>query len=159
MAATAVLSSCSPHPTPHPDPPIAQAPKPIGVMKRSELPSCFAFISSRGFIMTPCRCSTRRWRRQAEGLHCVWRQTSGYAELIGDLIFRHRVTSRRSKNAIDRTTVVTQLRKLRLDSLDGSISHRAAFINGRGGRVRVVIVRIVIVGVIGQVIPREESFI
>src|SRR5881227_4268005 len=43
IAATDCLSSCSPQPNSQPDPPIAQAPKPIGVMKRSDLPSRLVF--------------------------------------------------------------------------------------------------------------------
>src|SRR4029077_4785452 len=83
---------------------------------------------------------------------------------------------------IDWTLVITELGELCLDSLDRGISHRRAIIcrgvivrlnaavvivrigvSGRGVIVRlnvsVVIVRIVVVGVIGQVIPREESSI
>src|SRR5438067_1879054 len=39
MAATESASSCGPQANAQPPPPIAQAPKPIGVMCRSELPS------------------------------------------------------------------------------------------------------------------------
>src|SRR6266404_1039250 len=45
MASTDCLSSCSPQPNSQPDPPIAQAPKPTGVMDKSELPSCFVLMS------------------------------------------------------------------------------------------------------------------
>src|SRR6266850_3702745 len=38
------LSSCAPQANSQPEPPIAQAPKPTGVMNRSEFPSCFVFI-------------------------------------------------------------------------------------------------------------------
>src|SRR5436853_459235 len=39
MAATESSSSCGPQANAHPPPPSAQAPKPTGVMSRSELPS------------------------------------------------------------------------------------------------------------------------
>src|SRR6267143_5415941 len=45
IAAADALSSCSPQPNSQPEPPMAQAPKPIGVINKSELPSCFVFIS------------------------------------------------------------------------------------------------------------------
>src|SRR2546422_10427182 len=38
------LSSCAPQANSQPEPPMAQAPKPTGVMNRSEFPSCFVFI-------------------------------------------------------------------------------------------------------------------
>jgi hypothetical protein len=44
MAATESRSACDPQPNSQPEPPIAQAPKPIGVMSRSELPSRGVFI-------------------------------------------------------------------------------------------------------------------
>src|SRR6266404_1992701 len=45
MASTDCLSSCSPQPNSQPDPPIAHAPKPTGVIDKSELPSFLVFIS------------------------------------------------------------------------------------------------------------------
>src|SRR5437762_5337075 len=45
IAATDALSSWSPQPNSQPEPPMAQAPKPTGVIDKSELPSCFVFIS------------------------------------------------------------------------------------------------------------------
>jgi hypothetical protein len=79
------------------------------------------------------------------------------------LILRQRVTRRRPENAIDWTVVITELGKPRLDSLDRRISRRRASIDVRGVivrlNVRVVVVRIVVVGVIRQVIPWKESVI
>src|SRR5262249_9673169 len=46
MAATESLSSWAPQANSQPAPPIAQAPKPIGVMDRSEFPSRFVFMVS-----------------------------------------------------------------------------------------------------------------
>src|SRR5438477_8348510 len=46
IAAIDALSSCSPQPNSQPEPPIAHAPKPTGVMDKSELPSFFVFIST-----------------------------------------------------------------------------------------------------------------
>src|SRR6266576_2540429 len=45
MAAIDALSSWSPQPNSQPEPPIAQAPKPMGVMPKSELPRRFVFMS------------------------------------------------------------------------------------------------------------------
>src|SRR5438067_13736385 len=46
MAAMESLSSWSPQANSQPEPPMAQAPKPIGVMNRSEFPSRFVFMVS-----------------------------------------------------------------------------------------------------------------
>ena len=79
------------------------------------------------------------------------------------MILRQRVTRRRTENAIDWTVVITELGKLRLDSLDGRISRRRTSINVRGVivrlNVRVVILWIIVVGVIRQVVPWKESVI
>src|SRR5262245_31593472 len=51
MAATLSASSCAPHANAHPPPPMAHAPKPIGVMERSEFPSrrfCMSFSYDDG---------------------------------------------------------------------------------------------------------------
>src|SRR6266403_5868570 len=45
IAAADALSSCSPQPNSQPEPPMAHAPKPMDVINKSELPSCFVFIS------------------------------------------------------------------------------------------------------------------
>src|SRR5262249_4854665 len=45
MAVMDALSSWSPQPNCQPEPPIAQAPKPTGVMLRSELPNGLVFMS------------------------------------------------------------------------------------------------------------------
>src|SRR5205823_13586168 len=82
-------------------------------------------------------------------------------QLVGDLVLRHRVTRRRSENAVDWAVVIAQLRELRLDSLDRGISRRNTVITGFRVIVRlilcVVIVGVVVVSVIRQVIPRIES--
>src|SRR5258708_7037644 len=44
IAAMESLSSCGPHAKAQSPPPMAHAPKPMGVRWRSELPSCFLFI-------------------------------------------------------------------------------------------------------------------
>src|SRR2546427_9855339 len=44
IAARESMSSWPPQANPQPPPPIAQAPKPIGVMNRSEFPSCLVFM-------------------------------------------------------------------------------------------------------------------
>ena len=79
------------------------------------------------------------------------------------MIFRHRVTRRRSENAIDWTVVIAQLSKPLLGSFDRGIRCRGTVINGLGVivrlTVRVVIVGVVVVGVIRQVISRVESVI
>ena len=79
------------------------------------------------------------------------------------MIIRHRVTRRRSENAIDWTIVIAQLSKLLLGSFDRGISRWDTVINGLRVIVRltvcVVIVRVVVVGVIRKVIPRVESVI
>src|SRR5260221_8071931 len=55
MAATDALSSWAPQANCQPEPPMAQAPKPTGVINRSEFPSCFVFIgpSVRVFMISP----------------------------------------------------------------------------------------------------------
>ena len=77
------------------------------------------------------------------------------------MIFRQRVTRRRTENAIDRPGIIAQLSKLRLDGFNRRIRCRDTVINRLGVIVRpnvgVVIVWIVVVGVIRQVVPREES--
>ena len=87
------------------------------------------------------------------------------------MILRQRITCRRPKNAIDWTVVITELGKLRLDSLDRLISRRHTIINGRGVIVRsnagvivrlivsVVIVGVVVVRIIGKIILRKKSVI
>src|SRR5262245_43704714 len=45
MAATESLSSWPPQANSQPEPPIAHAPNPIGVINRSELPNCFVFTT------------------------------------------------------------------------------------------------------------------
>ena len=52
MAATESLSSCAPQANSQPEPPMAQAPKPIGVMNRSEFPSRFVFMVSPSLSLT-----------------------------------------------------------------------------------------------------------
>src|ERR1700751_3481011 len=44
IAATESWSSWAPQANPQPEPPMAQAPKPIGVMYRSEFPNCLVFM-------------------------------------------------------------------------------------------------------------------
>src|ERR1700733_15168434 len=44
IAATELLSSWAPQPNSPPEPPMAQAPNPIGVMNRSELPNRLVFM-------------------------------------------------------------------------------------------------------------------
>lgn len=77
------------------------------------------------------------------------------------MIFRQRITRRRAENAIDWAVVITLLGKPRLGRLDRGISYGDTVINRLGVivrlNVRVVIVWVVIVGVIWQVVPREES--
>jgi len=81
--------------------------------------------------------------------------------VFGDLILRHGIACQRAENAVDRATVITQLRELRLDGGNRRISHRRTIINGRAAivrlTVRIVIVWVVVVGVIRKVIPRVES--
>ena len=76
------------------------------------------------------------------------------------MIFRHRVTRRRSENAIDWTVVIAQLSKPLLGSFDRGIRRRRS-VSGRIVIVRLnvsgVIIRIVVTGIIRQVIPRIES--
>src|SRR5205823_12674712 len=81
-----------------------------------------------------------------------------------DLIFRNSVTGSRTEKAIDWAVVVAQSSELRLHGLDRGISHRYSVINGLGVVVIVlrnvsdgVIIRIIIVGVIRQVVPWKES--
>src|ERR1700722_10062508 len=50
MAAIESLSSWPPHANSQPEPPIAHAPKPIGVMYKSEVPSCVVFMSAVSVI-------------------------------------------------------------------------------------------------------------
>src|SRR6266542_4345852 len=92
----------------------------------------------------------------------VRRKTPSHIQLVVDLILCHRIARRWTENPIDWTVVITQLSKPLLRSFDRGISHRRTII-GRGVIVRlnvsVVIVRIVVAGVIRQVIPREESAI
>src|SRR6516162_6070775 len=45
------LSSWAPQPKAQPEPPIAHAPKPIGVMYKSELPSCLVFMVAASFLL------------------------------------------------------------------------------------------------------------
>ena len=77
------------------------------------------------------------------------------------MIFRHRVTRRRSENAIDWTLVIALLGKLLLGSFDRGISRRDTVIIRVIVRltIRIVIVWVVVVGVIRQVIPWIESWI
>src|SRR6266581_8767294 len=57
MAAMDALSSCSPQANSQPAPPMAQAPKPTGVMNKSELPSCFVFIGADVFVFCNFSCA------------------------------------------------------------------------------------------------------
>ena len=79
------------------------------------------------------------------------------------MIIRHRVTRRRSENAVDWAVVIAQLSKPLLGSFDRGISRRGTVIIGPRVIVRlivcVVIVGVVVVGVIRQVIPRVEPVI
>src|SRR6266567_428988 len=90
----------------------------------------------------------------------VRRKTPSHIQLVVDLILCDRIARRWTENPIDWTVVITQLSKPLLGSFHRGISHRRT-ISGRGVIVRlnvsVVIVRIVVAGVIRQVIPREES--
>jgi len=102
--------------------------------------------------------------RHPEGLKHVGRQTSADIKVVGDLIFRNSVTGSRTEKAIDWAVVVAQSSELRLHGLDRGISHRYSVINGLGVVVIVlrnvsdgVIIRIIIVGVIRQVVPWKES--
>jgi len=101
---------------------------------------------------------------QPKGLQHVGRQTSGYTEVPGDLIFRDGVTRSRTEKAIGWTIVIAQLSELRLHGLDRRVSHRYSVINGLGVLVivlrnvsSVVIIWVIIVGVIRQVVPWKES--
>src|SRR5882724_8865353 len=55
------LSSCAPQANSQPEPPMAQAPKPTGVMNRSEFPSCLVFIfpGVLVFMMSFYLCTSR----------------------------------------------------------------------------------------------------
>ncbi len=81
--------------------------------------------------------------------------------MIGDLIFRHRVTRCRSENAVDGATVIAKVQQLRLNGLDRGVSCWVNVIRSViGGRaVRIVIVWIVVGGVVGKVIPWEIPII
>src|SRR6266853_1319655 len=50
------LSSCSPQANSQPAPPMAHAPKPTGVMNKSELPSCFVFMRLAVFVFMMSFC-------------------------------------------------------------------------------------------------------
>ena len=101
---------------------------------------------------------------QPERLQHVGRQTSGYIEVPGDLIFRDGVAGSRTEEAIGWAVVIAQLSELRLHGLDGGVSHRYSVINGLGVIVivlrnvsSVVIIWVIIVAVVRIVIPREKS--
>ena len=55
---------------------------------------------------------------QPERLQHVGRQTSGYVEVLGDLVFRDGVTRSRTEKAIGWTVVIAQLSQLRLAQLE-----------------------------------------
>ena len=102
---------------------------------------------------------------QPEELQHVGRQTSGYIEVLGDLILRHRITRRWTENAIGWTVVIALLSELRLDGLDRGIRHRDTVIVISGLGVIVIVLRnvssvvviwVIIVAVVRIVIPREK---
>src|SRR6266550_3449470 len=101
---------------------------------------------------------------QPERLQHVGRQTPGYVEVLGDLVFCDGVTRSRTEKAIGWAVVIAQLSELRLHGLNRGVSHRYSVINGPGVIVIVlrnvsngVIIWVVIAGVIRQVVPRKES--
>jgi len=135
---------------------VSVATAPTSIAPRVPQPSKFG-IHHRVIprLLAPCSL----W--QPKGLQHVGRQTSGYAEVLGDLIFRDGVTRSRTEKAVGWTVVIAQLSELHLNVLDRGISHRNSIMNGPGvipwRNVSVVIVRVIIVAVVGIVIPWKKS--
>ena len=73
------------------------------------------------------------------------------------MILRHRIARQPAVNAVDWTLVVTQLRKLTLNGVNCPIAHRSVAILLRVCVVAgIIIVRVIVISVVREVIPREE---
>ena len=83
----------------------------------------------------------------------------------GDLILRYRIAHERAVNPVDWAAIIAQLRKLLLNRGDRRINHRRITVYvliiivrlNVGVIAGIVVVRVVIVGVVRVVIPREKS--
>src|SRR5437868_6992335 len=85
----------------------------------------------------------------------------------GDLILCYRIAHERAVNPVDWAAIIAQLRELFLDGGDRWVNHRRITVNiliiivrlNVGVIARIIVVRIVIVGVVWVVVPGEESVI
>src|SRR5437773_533688 len=85
----------------------------------------------------------------------------------GDLILCHRISHERAVNAVDRAAIIAQLRKLLLNGGDRRIDHRRVAVYvlviivrlNVGVIAGIVVVRVIVVGVVRVVVPREEPVI
>ena len=85
----------------------------------------------------------------------------------GDLILCHCIAHERAINPVDWTAIIAQLRKLLLNRGDRRINHRRITVYiliiivrlNVGVIARIVVVRVIVVGVVWVVVPREEPVI
>src|SRR5205814_5084144 len=85
----------------------------------------------------------------------------------GDLILCDRITHERAVNPVDWAAIIAQLRKLLLNGGDRWVNHRRITVYvliiivrlNVGVIAGIVVVRVIVVGVVRVVVPREEPVI